>query len=179
MHQLNKITVIDLLCKGNGSSSTGAFGNEKQAEKHLIRFATFDIGKAKFKNIITQTTKNGVSAIGTKLLDHGLVTLDYIHKKFYFEPKLQVTDLNEKRWPFELSVVGNKLVIGVVWDKDASQKVKPGQQIVAINDIPYPEVNLCEILNKPSVFTGMETAIVTLKEDDGSLRKVAFKKEYL
>jgi len=178
MRQLSKSKVFDVLSDGYGATRISGFGEQKAADKYLLRFPNFDLGSAKFSNVITYTDNNGIPGVGAKLLDYGIVTLDYIHKKFYFDPYKEITDLNEARWPFELSIDGDKLIFGTVW-KAASAQLKQGEQILAINETAYPAVSLCQMLTSPSVFKGLETALLTVKQADGTIKKIAVKKEML
>jgi hypothetical protein len=42
---------------------------------------------------LRQTNKGGSAAIGSRLLDYGNVTLDFVGSKFYFNPLTETTDL--------------------------------------------------------------------------------------
>lgn len=178
MNQLSKAKVFEVLSEGYGATRISAFGEQKPADKFLLRFANFNLGSAKFSNVITYTDKNGIPGIGTKLLEYGLVTLDYLDKKFYFDPYKEITDLNETRWPFELSLDGVKLIFGTVW-KGAAGQIKQGEQILAINEKEYPSVSLCQVLTSPSVFKGLTSAILKVKGTDGAVRTVTLKREIL
>ncbi|TDO21630.1 retropepsin-like aspartic protease [Pedobacter duraquae] len=178
MNQLSKSKVFEVLSEGYGATRISAFGEQKAADKFLLRFANFELGSGKFSNVVTYTDKNGIPGIGTKLLEYGLVTLDYMDKKFYFEPYKEITDLNETRWPFELSLDGDKLIFGAVW-KSAAGQLKQGEQILAINEKEYPAVSLCQMLTSPSVFKGLTSAVLKIKDADGAIRTVTVKREIL
>lgn len=78
----------------------GSFGLQKNDNTYLLKINFLKIGDARFDNVITETDKNGVSRIGAKLLEYGAITLDFIHRRFYFEVINDKNDLNEKHWPF-------------------------------------------------------------------------------
>ncbi len=70
----------------------------------------------------------------------------------------------------------DQLLIGVVWDKFAG-KVLPGEQVIAINDVDCSHVNFCELINKGLILGNAETAILTIKDKNGKLRKIEINKE--
>ncbi|MDP9076519.1 MAG: retroviral-like aspartic protease family protein [Bacteroidota bacterium] len=176
MTRLDKKGLFKTLAKGYGANQIGALGLQSNAEKYLLKIPFLMIGSTRFNNVITQTSKGGIPGVGTKLLDYGSVTLDFIHSKFYFDAKDETTDLNEKQWPFQPSLSGNKLVVGVVWDKGVNV-VKPGQQIIAIDDKDFSVVNICDMVNSKPLLSGRESAIITLRDADGKEKKVPISRE--
>lgn len=176
MNQLGKLNACQVVDKGYGASQIGAYGLQANADKYLVGVASLNIGSARFDNITAETNKNGNSAFGTKLLDYGNITLDFIHGKFYFDPRTETTNLAEKHWPFSPTMQGNKLVVGVVWQKGATL-VKPGEQITAINGKDYSEVSLCDMLNNKPPLNGYEAGTITIKDAGGQLRNVQIVKE--
>jgi len=176
MNSITKAGVYETLAKGYGANTISGLGLQKNAEKYLIKIPVLSIGSAQFTNLITETNKGGIPAIGSKLLDYGIVTLDFIHGRFYFDATNAVNDLNEKQWPFQPTVMANKLIIGVVWD-NSPNVVKPGEQIIAINDVDYSTINLCDILNNKAILAGKDEATITIKNEDGKVRKIQISKQ--
>ena len=126
--------------------------------------------------MILETDKNGIPRIGSKLLNYGAVTLDFIHRKFYFDATNTENDLNEKQWPFRPVISNHKLLVGTVWEKLRDQ-IKPGQQIIAINEIAYDQVNLCDWIHAKSVFDDREKIILKIKDERGKIKTVQVMKE--
>ncbi|SDE57634.1 Aspartyl protease [Mucilaginibacter pineti] len=178
MTGLKKSNVFKLLAKGYGASQVGTSGLEKNNEKYMLTFPVFNVGDVKFKNVIVATSKNNIPGIGAKLLDYGIVTLDFINSKFYFDATTQSLDLNEKQWPFQPGFAGNQLTVGVVWEK-GQKLVKLGEQIIDIDGTPFTSVDLCYLINKKAILQGKEKATVTVKSATGELRKVEMQKEFL
>jgi hypothetical protein len=176
MNKLAKFNVFELMAKGFGASSAGEMGLQKNADKYRLKFPVLTIGSAVFTNVITETNKQAVPGIGTKLLEYGTVTLDFIHGKFYFEANSETNDLNEKQWAFSPALVGDKLVVGVVWG-NAANDVKPGQQITTINGTDYSKVALCDVLTSKSILGGSEAATITIKDEQGNVKTIHIKKE--
>ena len=169
-----------ILASGYGSNSFGENGAENNNIKHRVIFPVIGIGNAQFKNVKAETVfsnnGSGNNSIGSRLLDYGTLTLDYIHGKLYFDPFAAVTDLAEKSWPISPTISDNKLVIGVVWDK-LKDIVKPGLQIMAIDGVSYGQVDICSLLKQKSILQGKEQTTLTIKDEKGDLKQLEIAKE--
>ena len=172
----NTYTVLASGYGANGYSSNGAENNE---EKYRIRLSEIQIGKANFKNAIIVTAHNNTSngnRMGTPLFKYGTVTLDYLHNKFYLEPFQQQNDLNEVSWPISPMFIGGKLIVGIVWEK-LKEKIKPGTAIIAIDDVPCDNFDLCYLINQKPLLSGKQKATLTLKDADGKVSKLEIAKD--
>jgi len=170
---------FQVLAKGFGANSFSANGAENNNVKYRLKFPAMKIGSATFKNVKTETVVNATgtgSRIGTKLLHYGLLTLDYLHSKLYFEAFSSETDLEEKSWPLSPTYSDGKLVIGVVWDK-MKDTVKPGWQITTINETSFEQVDFCKLFTQKSILLGKEKAMLTLKDEKGNVTKLEIVKE--
>jgi hypothetical protein len=176
MNRLQNTNNFILLAKGYGASSFGGLGLQDKADKYLIKFPLLSIGSGSFRGVITETQQSGISGIGSKLLDYGLVTMDFVNSLFYFNPYQPTLDLNDKQWPFQPSVQDDKLLVGVVWEK-SQPGVKAGEQIVAVDNVNYSIVDLCELVNNKPILAGKQSAILTIKDERGAIRKVKIVKQ--
>lgn len=176
MQQLKKAKVYEIVTKGYGANQIGAFGMEKDNEKLLLKFLTFNIADVHLKNVMTITSKGAGARLGSKMLNYGIVTIDFINKKFYFEGNAKEIDLAEKQWPFQPTFNNNKLIVGLVWD-EASGSVALGEQIVEVDGIRFETVDFCDLLNKKSILEGKERSIITIRSKDGKLRKLEVEKK--
>jgi hypothetical protein len=112
MNRIAKNDVFKVIDKGYGASMFGVQGLQDNADKYLLKVPSLTIGSARFDNVITETNKGSIPGIGTKLLNYGTVTMDFIHGKFYFDAIDDIRDLNEKQWPFQPTLNGDKIVVG-------------------------------------------------------------------
>jgi hypothetical protein len=174
--QMEKLNVFEVVAKGYGANTYGMSGLQKEDEKLRLKFSQITIGKANFMNIITETNKTGIPGVGTGLLKYGNLTLDFLHGKYYFDADSSINNLAEKQWPFSPGLADHKLIVVIIWNKTTA-KVLPGEQIVAINDIDYSHVDLCDMLNKAPALASKLSAIFTVRDKDGNLRKVEIDKE--
>ena len=170
----------EILATGYGSNSFGENGAENNNVKHRVLFPAIKLGSTVFKNVKTETVfsnnGSGNNSIGVKLLDYGVLTLDYINGKLYFDPFAQDTNLAEKSWSLSPSYSDGKLIVGIVWDK-LKDKVKPGQQIMAIDGISCEHVEVCNLLTQKSLLQGREQVTLTIKDDKGNLNQLVIVKE--
>jgi len=176
MNQLAQFNVYQIALKGYGASTIGELGLQANANKYLLKIPFLNIGSARFNNVQTLTNKGGIPGLGSKLLDYGNVTLDFINGKFYFDAKNELIDVNEKQWPFEPTFNNDKLVIGLIWER-AMKQVKTGEQIVAIDGKDYSHVNFCDLLNSPPALTGKTSATITIRDKQGKNRNIEIVKE--
>ncbi len=176
MVALKKTKAYDLVWKGYGGHTVSYLGTEKNADKYLLKFPAVTVADATFENLTVETTRTGSSAIGTRLLDYGSVTLDYMHGKFYYSTANPIADINEKQWPFQFTINGDQLAIGEVW-ADGHTDVRPGQQVLAVNDVAYEHISLCDLITKKPILSGKDSVTITVKEENGRIRKVQLSKE--
>lgn len=176
MDELKKTNVFSVIKKGYGSNQFSLVGAEKNAEKYMLKFPTLNIAGTLFTNVIVATDKKTNPAMGSRLLDYGAVTLDFIHGRFYFNAGKPSNDLDEKQWPFQPTIEGDKLVIGLVWDKGPAE-VRPGQQILAIDDKECEHVDLCDIITGKIVLIGKDSATLSIRDGQGIVRKININKE--
>lgn len=176
MQQLAKYNSYGIISKGFGATTIGENGLQPSAEKYLLKIPFINIGSARFDNLVTETNKGGIPGIGTKLLDYGDVTLDFINGKFYFDAKNDANAPDNKQWPFQPTFAGGKLVVGVVWQK-GMDKVKHGEQIMAVDGKDVSNLTLCQLMDNGPILGDKQTAVITLKAPDGQERKLKIDKE--
>ncbi|EHQ30432.1 hypothetical protein Mucpa_6378 [Mucilaginibacter paludis DSM 18603] len=178
MDNIKQQNIFRKIATGYGANSFGENGAEQRAIKYRISFHNMTIGNIDFKNVITETAYNNhqTGTIGSKLLNYGTITIDFIHAKFYADPTNTENDLNEKSWPLSPAYSDHKLVTGIVWEK-LKDSVKPGMQIIAIDGVACEQIDLCNLLTQKSLLFGKEHATITIKNDSGTITKLVIDKE--
>ncbi|MES2061731.1 MAG: retropepsin-like aspartic protease [Bacteroidota bacterium] len=176
MTEIADSNVYKTIDSGYGASTEGAEGLQPNAEKYLLKFPLLSVAMARFTNVFTETNKNGIPGIGARLLDYGTVTMDFINGKFYFDAKAESNDMDEKRWPFEPVFKDEKLIVGLVW-KEANKEVKPGQQIISIDNKDCTKISICDLLNNGPVLAGKEQATLVIKNKKGEEKKIRITKQ--
>lgn len=176
--QLLKAGLVKQLSKGQGIISFGAGGLEEKTIRYRLKADEIGIGAAIFKNVISETT-TGMSRIGTDLLAYGKVIMDYRNRLFYFipiNPKVK-PEIYAKTWNVEITVMDNYLTAGFIWES-ASDKLKGGERIVAVNGKRFGKVNMREALTTNLVnLTGDEAVITIIDSESGKERDIKIQRE--
>jgi hypothetical protein len=127
--------------------------------------------------ISTESSTDPYSKIGHELLKYGKVTVDYTHKKFYFEPYKTSIDLTEKAFPISLKFEGNKLLIGTIWGEKYAQLIQIGDQILSIDGVNCETFNPCDWLIKGSLLDEKDKAQLVVKTKTGKIVDILMERE--
>lgn len=153
-----------LITNAKGASTAGLHGLEQDTIKHLLRFDSLKISNLYFSNVNVVTQANPNSRIGAEILRYGKLTIDYLHKKCYFQP-FEHTDFirfqpeGSANLGFSLKNEGSFLKVGAVFESsDAFQKgVKAGFIIEKIDAYEVIKKTVCELLlDLSALFEGKE-----------------------
>lgn len=169
--------IFNLNSQGNGSNTLGLHGIAKDTIQYRVSVPEMIINGAKFQNLSFQTTNNNDSRIGSKLLNYGIVTIDYKNKKFYFEPFSEIANLKEKQFPISPTFIDDKLVVGIVWGKKYQNQITVGSKIIEINNENFENTKPCDFLTKLSPFQTLDTMQLKLKDKEGVTKIIIIEKE--
>jgi len=154
-----------------GAYSIGLYGVSNEQENYRIFVPELKINSYTFKNV-TAATSHGGSLIGAQLFKYGTVTLDYINKKFYFEPyEKEPANLTEKSWPFIPTAKDGKFVIGLVWDKIWEGKINPDDIILSFDGMNYENTDVCEALITDHTSKSSKATLVLKDPKTGALKE--------
>lgn len=150
-------------------NTMGLFGMAKEELHHRLLLPELDLNGFKFNNILVETTQGNNSSIGSKILDLGLITIDYKNKKFYFDPFKSAKLSSEHLYKFPISYFPeNKgLYIGSVWSTELSEKISIGDQILAVDGVSFASIDLCDFINSNPIFQDKERLIITTVNKQG------------
>ncbi|TCD00383.1 retropepsin-like aspartic protease [Pedobacter psychroterrae] len=169
--------VFNVQAKSRGRNSLGLYGFGTDTTQYRLQVPELHINGTVFKNVNHNTTVGNDSIIGARLLDYGIVTVDYKHKKFYFEPFETSFDLSNGWFPVTIIPKDDKIWIGMIWDEQLKDKISLNDQVLAIDGVDYTNVSTCEIMVKPTIFNGASQATLTLRNANGATRKVTIYKK--
>lgn len=143
---IEKVDIFKILSKSFGTYSAGVHGLAQESESYTILVPKLQIGKNYFTNVKTHTTTDYTSRIGTDVLKYGVMTLDFINKRFYLDPydKNKVRDVSSKTWPIMFSMNENKMVVGIIWDEKLNGKVNIGDEVIKFGRYHYETMDFCE-----------------------------------
>lgn len=173
-----KEKIFKINSESKGSQGTGLFGSENTSQYYQVVVPNIKIVNANFENATIVTTNDINSRIGTKILSYGNVTIDYLNKRFYYDPFKNIINLEEKSFGFNPTVIDQKYVIGLVWDDNLKNKIKFGDQIIEINGEDFTKSNFCDFINAKSIFEENDRIEMTIKNNEGIVKKLTVDKNY-
>src|SRR5215217_2588224 len=164
--------VFNVQAKSTGRNSLGLYGFGNDTIQYRLQVPELHINGTVFKNVNHNTTVGDDSIIGARLLDYGVVTVDYKSKKFYFEPYEASFDLSNGWFPVSVIPRDDKIWIGMIWDEQLKGKINLNDQVLAIDGVDYAHVSTCEFMMKTVIFNGTSQAVLKLRGADGKIREV-------
>lgn len=176
---LQRKNIIQCVANGYGSSTVGAFGLEEANEQLLLYFPSLSIGDLQIKNYVNKATYATNSRVGSKLLDYGVMTLDFVHKKFYFDPWSNQIDCKPRERHFNTTFLNENLVIGIVWNDELKNKVHLGDQILEINGTDITFKDYCELVIGPSLIKDQSQVMIKIKSKKDSIFTLTLETDFL
>lgn len=173
---LKRHEIYTTLSEGKGSSSIGMFGNAKNNILYRAKIPHLIVNGYDFKNVITSTTTDNNSRIGSELIEHGNVTVDFKNKQFYFQPFENTVDLDEKLHGFSPTIKNDKAIVGIVWDKELAKKISFGDEILKVNDIDFQTMDICDLFTKKSIFNKNDTLEIHIRNNQGETKQLILNK---
>lgn len=170
--------IFSVLHQAHGAYSLGIHGVENQTEHYMLLLPELNFAGITLKNVTTTTTSGTRSRIGSQILSHGDVIIDYPGRQLYFNPHTDgVIDLTEKNWPVQPVIKEDKFVVGIVWDSAFNDKVNEGDEIISFGEIDYSKINACETLTL-NIKPQEDTAVMVLKDiKTGEIKEVELTKK--
>ena len=162
-----------------GYKGLGLFGIAAPSLHYRVLIPEILLPGVAFENVVSVSTTAAKSRIGSDILQHGIVTLDYKDQKFYFEAFKKQVDLAEEVWDFSPTMKDSTLVIGLVWQEELVKKAQYGDKILQINDLKVDEMDICDLLLRDSPLN-IETSInIIIKDSLGKHQAFELKKQLI
>jgi len=175
-NRLNENRIIDIKNKGIGSTSIGLYGSLDSCEQYQVEIPEIRINKVVIKNAILQTTNFNNSRIGSAILKYGNITIDYIHKRFYFTSFSDIIDMKEKTFGFKPIYSDGKFIVGIVWDDNLKEELHYGDHIIQINEIDLKNFSLCDYVNLD--FDNENQLNLIVINSNGEKKEITIDKKY-
>jgi len=139
--------VVDTIAESEGSFAFPGAHEVYKKQKHLLlNIPELIVNGVIFSDVTVITTPARSSRIGVKLIQYGKTTLDYKKKRFYFEPfdNINTNQPTENKWAISLTFQNDKVVVGIIWDKQLESHINLGDEILSINGIDTQSMNFCD-----------------------------------
>jgi hypothetical protein len=173
---LKRHEIYTTLSEGKGTTSIGMFGNAKNNIQYRAKIPHLIVNGYDFKNVITSATTDNNSRIGSELIEHGNVTVDFKNKQFYFQPFENTVDLDEKLHGFSPTIKNDKVIVGIVWDKELAKKISFGDEILKVNDIDFQTMDICDLITKKSILKKSDTLEILFRNNQGETKQLILNK---
>ncbi len=145
--RLENEKIFKKIGESTGASSIGIFGDVPASKHYRLQLPSIKINSLEIENYISTTTNSDNSRIGSEMLNHGIVTIDYLNKRFYIQPEFEKISWNNEDFGFSRTLKNESLIVGFVWDPELKNKLNYGDEILEING---ENVEICDlILNQP------------------------------
>lgn len=165
------------ISEGIGSGNYTFFGPAPDVVKYRLRLPELKVANSTLKNVMIVATTNENSRMGAALLNYGNVTIDFINKRFYFEPFLKENDLYSREMPVDIVPRGNKFVIGVIWNKALMEKISLGDHVLSINGVNLEGFDERHVFLAHLDFSTKDSFLFRLRDKDGNEKEVQIDKE--
>ena len=173
----------DDLIEVYGNFNIGVSGSTPPPRKqYFVKVEELKIAQSRFLNFTSDVSKLSNSRCGTKLLDYGIMTLDYINRKFYFQEyigKNEIAELHSFGFTIRIKEK-NAIIRSIVSESPAAQLgMECGQKILAIDDHILtnfsPEMP-CEFLRIGFPWKNKEVIKVKFMNRSGIIKEVDLEK---
>ncbi len=160
--------IVNILASARGSNAMGLFGLAQDTVQYRLHLPEMEINNVKILNLSAETTTDDNSRIGSSILDYGVMTIDYKNKKFYLSPyDHNAIDASEKAFPIDYVPRNNQLHVSFVWDTTIADKIAVGDQIIAVDNISYAQIDICDLVTKANIFKGKDSVNLVTRNSRG------------
>jgi hypothetical protein len=175
LQNISQSDLLGIIASSNGSFSMSLFGNETDNTHYKFKIQDFAFGTTNFDNIIATSTYGNNSRIGSEILNHGKLTLDYKKKKFYFQEYDNQNEINVNHTFKSIfpSFENDKFIVGIIWDGNLKDKIKVGDEILKVNNIEFNKLTKCQIMRMSfDDFKDFDNLKVELKDKETNEIKI-------
>jgi len=159
----DRVDVVNTIAESEGSFTWGLHGMTDKEHQFVLEIPQLSINGNILKKVQVTTTSSNESRMGAEILSHAKVTLDYKKKRFYYEPYEAVDTLSQQIWAISPTLQNNKMVVGIIWDKQLESKVNIGDEILNFNGIDYQSMEFCDLVRSENKFSDKK-AIIKFKD---------------
>lgn len=164
----NENILYDLDSENNGA---GIFGPQIDSINHVVLFDTIKIGETCLLNCRATTFDShsyAKSKLGAPLLQKGIVIIDYINGKFYFNPYDTTPIDYEPKIGCYLTFKNSKpyvkhVIPGSIADR---HNIREGFILKKLNSITFDSLTICDLLNLNSILISGENDLYVFKDNE-------------
>lgn len=164
--------------QAKGAFSVGINGVETQTNHYRLLMPELNFAGLTLENVTLTTTSDDTSRIGSHMLRHGDVIIDYKERKLYFDTYINGTiDSTESNWPIQPVLKEGKFVVGIVWDPGLNDRVNEGDEILKFGEIDFSTMHPCDAFRN-NMAPKVSIAVMVLKDKNtGQVKEVGLAKK--
>jgi hypothetical protein len=167
VNKFSKAKDFTIIHQAVGSNQVGLYGVANSEETSLLRIPFAELNGVRINTIISETSNNNNSRIGSGVLAYGALTLDYKMKKAYFRPFTENIEYKNDQFQLSPTFINNKLCVGKIWSKELEEIINVGDEIISINTIRVDSLSLCDAITG-AIPKGDLQRKVEIKKQNGS-----------
>jgi len=160
--------IFEVKGKSEGLSGLGLFGSGNPNLQKLVLVENALLNNKSIKNLYAETTDDGNSRIGLEFLNYGNIIIDFKKKNYYFEANDTII-LSNNEPKFASTIIDNKFLVGLVWDKNLAEKISFGDEIISIDAFKINEMNICDIMNLKKYLKTKNNYTIEIKNKEGKI----------
>lgn len=175
LNKFKKTKTFSIISESVGTNSFGISGLEQESKSYRLLIPELTILGLTLKNIVSETSEDANSRFGVRLLDYGILSIDYKNSKSHFEPFSKTAILNELGWTLGMTFINEKLVVGRIWSNQIKE-ISVGNEILSINGKDMISISECDfLLNSPLL--NNKFAILKIRNSKGEIQTVEIQKK--
>jgi hypothetical protein len=164
---------------GQTAVSVSEENNDESFSRVLLNH--INIGKVKVEDIaFVSQDEASESSLGMGVAIHGVITIDYINKKFSFEPYKSLNKNKLSTIGFNIIPTKNNYVVGIVWSNTDAERLglKKGYKVLKIEDKDFSTKsfqNDCSLLFEN--YTDREKLTITYEDDHNQVKTITLNRK--
>lgn len=159
--------------KGVGVTGMGSLGIPSNSPQ-LILVSKIGFNTSIINNAAIKNTTASRSRMGRYLFNYGILTLDYVNRRYAFEKYRQPVLPPQYDYGFVVITNGKKVIAGTVWNGSEAERkgMKSGCEIVAMDGIKFSELSLCEVEPEAKKYRAKEQLIILFINGSGEVKEI-------
>lgn len=149
----DRVDVVNVIAESEGTFTWGLHGMTDKQHQYILEIPQLSINENILNEVQVTTTSSSESRIGAEILSHAKVTLDYKKKRFYYEPYKAVDTISQQIWAISPTLQNNKMVVGIIWEKQLENQINLGDEILNFNGIDYQSMEFCDLVRSENKFS--------------------------
>ncbi len=139
------------LSQSSGSSNLGLMGGQENAYEMLIDVGKLGLDQVQIlENAVIETNLDNDSRVGMKLLERGVLTLDYRKKRVWFELYPELPDYQYSNFGFGFVPKEGHWIIKEVWEGSDAERlgIAIGDTLLQFGQVNVAVESVCDVLFK-------------------------------